>query len=106
MPISKLTKIKQHFPIFSQQQAQPLIYLDSAATAQKPELVLEAVQEFYERDNANIHRGIYDLSLRATAAYDEAREAVARHLNAACAAEIIFTRNATEAINLVANCLG
>jgi cysteine desulfurase/selenocysteine lyase len=80
----------------------PLVYLDTAASAQKPRVVIDTLKRFYEQDYANIHRGVYDLSQRATAADDEARRKVQRFLNAADWREIVFTRNATEAINLVA----
>ena len=80
----------------------PLVYLDTAASAQKPRAVIDTLKRFYEQDYANIHRGVYDLSQRATAADDAARRKVQRFLNAADWREIVFTRNATEAINLVA----
>lgn len=84
----------------------PLVYLDNAATSQKPRAVLDALQRFYEHDNANVHRGIHELSNRATAAFEAARERVARFLNARSSEEIIFTRGTTEAINLVAGAWG
>lgn len=97
--------IRAQFPILhTQMQGKPLVYLDSAASTQKPTAVLEAHRAFYENDYANIHRGIYDLSQRATAAHDEARRKVQRFINAASWREVVFTRNATEAINIVANC--
>ena len=80
----------------------PLVYLDTAASAQKPRAVIDTLKRFYEQDYANIHRGVYDLSQRATAADDAARRKVQRFVNAADWREIVFTRNATEAINLVA----
>lgn len=83
-------------------QGRPLVYLDSAASSQKPYSVINAIKDFYEEDYANIHRGIYDLSQRATAAHDEARRKVQRFLRAADWREIVFTRNATESVNLVA----
>src|SRR5690606_41653828 len=79
-----------------------LIYLDSPATAQRPRSVIETVAEFYRRDNANVHRGLYDLSRRATERYEAARETVARFVNAADPAEIVWVRGTTEAVNLVA----
>jgi cysteine desulfurase/selenocysteine lyase len=79
-----------------------LIYFDNAATTQKPRAVIEALRRYYERDNANVHRGIHELSSRATAAYEAARARAARFINARSADEIIFTRGTTEAINLVA----
>src|SRR6266704_1718067 len=78
-----------------------LVPLDSAATSQKPRAVIEAVSRYYERDNANVHRGVHLLSERATQAYEAARDRIQRHLNAASRREIIFVRQATEAINLV-----
>jgi len=98
--------IRQQFPILSRtMRGQPLVYLDSASTTQKPRRVIDAETRFYETQNANIHRGVYELSEEATRAYVAAHEAVARFVNAASAEEIVFTRNATEAINLVAHSL-
>jgi cysteine desulfurase/selenocysteine lyase len=95
--------IRRDFPILSTLvHGKPLVYLDSASTSQKPEVVLDAVDGFYRQYNANVHRGIYDIGERATAAYEQARVRVARFINAPDAHEIVFTRNATEAINLVA----
>lgn len=97
-----VARIRADFPIFDQPDQSPLVYLDSAATTQRPRQVLEAMAQFYQRDNANPHRGAYQLAERATAAYEAARAKVALFLGAAAAEEIIFTRNATEAVNLVA----
>ena len=98
-----LAAVRADFPILGTKAGgRPLVYLDSAASSQKPRQVIDAVRHFYERDNANIHRGVYGLSVRATEAYDAARAAVARYLGAAHPHEIIFTRGTTEAINLVA----
>ncbi len=83
-------------------QGHPLVYLDNAATTQKPSVVIDAVSRFYERENANIHRGVHYLSVQATDAYDRAREAVARRIGAFEPAEVVFVRGTTEAINLVA----
>jgi cysteine desulfurase/selenocysteine lyase len=96
------------FPILAKptSRGKRLVYLDSAATSQKPQVVVDALTHYYENDNANIHRGVYELAERATAAYEGARAKVARFVNAAEPAEIIFTRNATEAINLVARSWG
>lgn len=95
------------FPILHQLvQGRPLIYFDNAATSQKPRAVIEALVRYYERDNANVHRGIHELSNRATAAYEGARARAARFLNARSAEEIIFTRGTTEGINLVAHAWG
>src|SRR5947207_15131696 len=94
--------LRSHFPILDQKvHGQPLIYFDNAATTQKPELVLEALRHYYERDNANVHRGIHELSNRATAAFEAARARSARFINARSPAEIIFTRGTTASINLV-----
>jgi cysteine desulfurase/selenocysteine lyase len=95
------------FPILDQQvNGRPLIYFDNAATSQKPEAVLAALDHYYRHDNANVHRGIHELSNRATAAYEGARARTARFLNARAPEEIVFTRGTTEAINLVANAWG
>ena len=80
----------------------PLAYLDSASSSQKPRQVLDAMREFYETSYANVHRGVYSLAERATAGYEGAREKVRALLNAPSGREVIFTRNVTEAINLVA----
>ena len=99
--------IRQDFPILSQQvHGYPLVYLDNAATTQKPQRVIDAVSRYYLRNNANIHRGVHELSGRATEAYEGARDKVRRFLNAADTREIIFVRGATEGINLVAQTYG
>ncbi len=97
-------KIRSDFPILGREvrPGVPLVYLDSAATAQKPALVLEAMDDYYRAHNANIHRGVHTLAEEATAAYEGARKKVAGFIGAASMREIIYTRNATEAINLVA----
>lgn len=93
--------IKQDFPIFKRKvYGKRLIYLDNAATTQKPQQVIDAIREFYQEHNANIHRGIYRLSIEATEAFENVRKKVAKFLNAK-ESEIIFTKNATEALNLV-----
>ncbi|TMC38713.1 MAG: cysteine desulfurase [Chloroflexi bacterium] len=90
------------FPILSRQiHGKPLVYLDSAATSQKPAVVIDAMDDYYRRYNANPHRGVYTISEEATAAYESARQRVATFINAASPKEVIFTRNTTEAINLV-----
>jgi len=100
-------RIRQDFPILNQRvNRQPLVYLDNAATSQKPRHVIEAITRYYELDNANIHRGVHSLSQRATDDYESARETVRRFLGAAESREIIFVRGATEAINLVAQAYG
>jgi cysteine desulfurase/selenocysteine lyase len=95
--------IRQDFPVLQQKvNGKPLVYLDSTATSQKPLPVIQAMDEFYRTYYANVHRGIYQLSEKASAAYEEARRKVARFINARSWREVIFTRNATESINLVA----
>jgi cysteine desulfurase/selenocysteine lyase len=95
--------IRADFPILATQvHGKPLVYLDSAATSQKPVAVIEAIDTYYREYNANVHRGIYAIGERSTAAYEEARVRVARFINAPDPHEVVFTRNATEAINLVA----
>jgi cysteine desulfurase/selenocysteine lyase len=97
------SEIRKLFPILDQQvNGHPLVYLDSAATSQKPVSVIEAVKRYYERDNSNVHRGVHTLGSRATEAYEGAREKLARFINARSTEEIIFTRGTTTAINLVA----
>ena len=94
--------IRSQFPILDREvHGHPLVYLDSANTSQKPEPVIGAIDDYYRRYNANIHRGVYQIAEEATAAYEEARQKVARFINAASPKEVIFTRNVTEAINLV-----
>lgn len=96
--------IRSQFPILHQDvNGHPLVYLDSAATSQKPVSVIEAVKRYYELDNANVHRGVHTLGSRATDAYEGAREKVRRFINASSTEEIIFTRGTTTAINLVAS---
>ncbi len=96
-------EFKQDFPLLREN---PIVYLDSAATAQRPDVVLEAEMEFYKKYNANPLRGLYSLGIEATDRYEEARECVAKFIHAASAKEIIFTRNATESLNLVAYSYG
>ena len=99
--------IRQDFPILHQQvNGKPLVYLDSAASSQKPLPVIQAMDEYYRTTHANVHRGIYQLSERATEAYENARKKVARFINARSWREVVFTRNATESINLVAYAWG
>src|SRR6266513_3728737 len=99
--------LREDFPILRQQvRGHELIYFDSAATSQKPRAVIEALRNFYEHDNANVHRGLHTLSGRATDAYEHARQRVAEYIGAASPDEIIFTRGTTESINLVAQAWG
>jgi cysteine desulfurase/selenocysteine lyase len=96
-------KLRADFPIFEQEiHGKPLAYLDSAASSQKPRQVLDAMTEFYETSYANVHRGVYDLGERATEAYEGAREKARAFINAESTREVIFTRNVTAALNLVA----
>lgn len=97
-----VAKIREDFPILNRKiHGKPLVYLDNAATSQKPWAVIRALSDYYENNNANIHRGIHTLSEEATAAYEGARETIARFIDAPESKSVIFTRNATEAINLV-----
>jgi len=99
--------IKEQFPILHQEiNGHPLVYLDSAATSQKPRVVLDALKRYYEWDNSNVHRGVHTLGSRATDAYEGAREKVARFIGAARTQEIIFTRGTTTALNMVASGYG
>jgi cysteine desulfurase/selenocysteine lyase len=99
--------LQQDFPILMQEiDGKPLVYLDSAATSQKPRQVIEAMNRYYERSNANVHRGLHVLAERATEIYEGARAKVARFINAKSTDEIVWTKNATEAINLVAHGYG
>jgi len=94
--------VRADFPILSRQiNGKPLVYLDSAATSQKPAIVIDSMDDYYRRYNANPHRGVYTISEEATAAYEAARQRVATFIGAATPKEVIFTRNTTEAINLV-----
>ena len=106
-PAFDLDRVRRDFPILARKvHGQRLVFLDSAASAQKPRAVIDAVRHCYEAEYANVHRGVYWLSAQATQGYEGARETVARFLNARDPAEIIFTRNATAAINLVAHSFG
>ena len=106
-PTPDWSALRKDFPILDQQvHGQPLIYFDSAATSQKPRIVIDTLRHYYERDNANVHRGIHELSNRATNAFEAARERTAKFIHARSVDEIIFTRGTTEGINLVANAWG
>src|SRR6184192_1510529 len=99
--------IREDFPILREQiHGHPLTYFDSAATSQKPRAVIEALRNFYEHENANVHRGLHTLSSRATEAYEKARQRVADYIGATSPDEIVFTRGTTESINLVAQAWG
>jgi len=103
-----IEKLRQNFPILHQtvHGGKPLIYLDSAATAQKPKIVIDAIQKYYSQDNANVHRAVHALSERATYAFEATRKKVQQFINAKEQHEVIFTRGTTEAINLVAQSYG
>ncbi len=102
-----VTALRRDFPALHQEvNGKQLVYLDNAATSQKPRAVLDVLSSYYQQDNANVHRGIHELSRRATVAYEEAREKVARFIGAADPAEVVWTRGTTESINLVANTWG
>jgi cysteine desulfurase/selenocysteine lyase len=102
-----IEKIRMDFPILSQKvNGNPLVYLDSAATTQKPKKVLDAINAYYENHNANPHRGAHYLGVAATEAYENSREKVRGFINAKSSREIVFTRNATESLNLIANSYG
>lgn len=100
-------RVRADFPILRREvNGRPLVYLDSAASSQKPRQVIDALVDYYERLNANVHRGVHTLSVEATDAFEAARERVGRFVGATDPAEVIFTRNATEGLNLVAACWG
>jgi cysteine desulfurase/selenocysteine lyase len=106
-PRLNVARIREDFPILRQKiHGKPLVYLDNAATAQKPQVVLDVVNRFYKTENSNVHRGVHWLSQKATEDYEAARVKVQRFLNAAQAREIIFVRGTTEGINLVAQSFG
>jgi cysteine desulfurase/selenocysteine lyase len=102
-----ISDIRQHFPILDQQvNGKDLVYLDSAATSQKPLAVIEALSTYYREYNSNVHRGVHTLGTKATDGYEGAREKVRRFIGANSAQEIIFTRGATTALNIVAQSYG
>jgi cysteine desulfurase / selenocysteine lyase len=102
-----IERVREDFPILRERvNGKPLVYLDNAATAQKPQVVIDTITRFYAAQNANIHRGVHRLSEQATAAYDQARETTARFLNAKATHEVVFTRGTTDSINLVAHSYG
>src|SRR3972149_1138892 len=105
--LENIEKIRSDFPILGRQiYGKKLVYFDNAATSQKPKAVIEAIADYYRTSNANVHRGVHKLSEEATEGYEAARKRVANFVNAGDARQIIFTRNATEAINLVAYAWG
>ena len=106
-PVFEVNKYRQDFPVLQRAvHGKPLIYLDNAATSQKPSLVIETLEKYYSEYNANIHRGVHTLSEEATSAYENVRELCKTFINATATQEIIFTKGTTEAINLVANTYG
>ncbi len=105
--IFNIEQIRADFPILQQQiYKRPLIYFDNAASTQKPSQVIDAIRQYYEHDNCNIHRGVHYLSVKATEAYEEARKEIRQFINAKSTHEIIFTKGATESLNLVASSFG
>ncbi len=99
-----ISKIRASFPILQRKvNTKPLIYLDNAATSQKPQVVIDAISTYYQDYNANIHRAVHQLSQEATTAYEKVRTTLQKHFNAVHTHEIIFTRGTTESINLVAH---
>src|SRR4051812_3535231 len=106
-PSFDVQRVRADFPILQQKvHGKPLVYLDNAASAQKPRAVIETLRHYYECDHANVHRAVHTLSERATEAYEEARTKVMRFLNSPCVRGILWTRGTTEAINLVAQTFG
>ena len=107
VPLWDLAAIRQDFPLLRRRvHGKPLVYLDNAATTQKPRTVIDRVTRFYAEENANVHRGVHWLSERATDVFEEARATIGRFVNARRAEEIVFVRGTTEAINLVAGTYG
>lgn len=103
----EVLKLRSDFPVLSQQvYGKPLVYLDNAATTQKPQVVIDRITDYYSHENGTVRRGVYKLSEQSTLAFDESRRKVARLINAPTASEVIFTRGTTEAINLVASSYG
>jgi cysteine desulfurase / selenocysteine lyase len=107
LPVLDVARVRADFPILRRQtRGKPLVYLDNAATTQKPQVVIDAIARYYTEYNANVHRGVHELSEIASEAYEQARRKVAAFVNARHEREIVFTRNATESINLVAHAFG
>src|ERR1700722_8458877 len=106
-PAVDVDEVRRQFPILNRKiHGKPLIYFDNAATTQKPKIVIDAIRDYYQSENANIHRGVHTLSQEATTAYELARQKIARFINAPDPRQIIFTRGTTESINLVAATYG
>ena len=107
VPAFDVERVRRDFPILDQQiNGHPLVYLDNAATTQKPECVIEAICNYYRRDNANVHRGVHTLSDRATHAFEQARQKVAGFLGSPRVEQVIWTSGTTAGINLVAHSWG
>ena len=107
IPPFNVREIREEFPALRQQvYGKNLIYFDNGATSQKPQMVLDAINHYYSKENANIHRGVHYLSQRATTEYEAARTRIQKHLNAKSSNEIIFTKGTTDGINLVASSFG
>ena len=105
--IMSAADIRLHFPLLSREMnGKPLVFLDTAASSQKPQVVIDAISNYYETIHANVHRGVYKLSQQATDAFERSRHIVKHFINAPSEEEIIFTKGATEGINLVASCFG
>lgn len=102
-----ISKIRHDFPLLKEtEHGKPLVYLDTGATSQKPQSVIDVIEQYYFHDNANVHRGLYALSARATKSYEESRQKIQNFINAKHSHEIVFTHGTTEAINLVASSFG
>ena len=107
LPVLDVAQVRADFPILRRQsRGRPLVYLDNAATTQKPQVVIDAIARYYTEYNANVHRGVHELSEIASEAFESARRTVAAFFNAPHPRQIVFTRNATESINLVAHSFG
>ena len=105
--MNNMNNIKAQFPELNRIiDGKPVIFLDSAATSQKPQRIIDKMVEYYSQYNANVHRGVYSLSMESTVAYDEARELVREFINARSTSEVIFTKGTTEGINLLARAWG
>src|SRR5437870_3842000 len=106
-PAFDVKRIRADFPVLHQKvHGKPLVYLDNAASAQKPRAVIDALKHYYEHDHANVHRGVHALSERATELYEEARVKIQKFIGAPCLRELVFTRGTTESINLIAQTFG
>ena len=107
LPLLDVARVRADFPILRRQaRGKPLVYLDNAATTQKPQAVIDAITRYYTEYNANVHRGVHELSEVASEAYEQARRRVAAFFNAPHERQIVFTRNATASLNLVAHAVG